>query len=166
MPNTTYLNLPYPGLTNAPNVPADLQALAQAVDALVGPWPTYNPTFAGTSFSLGNGSASGKFLQLGKRVDFIATLTVGSTTTIGTGLTVSLPGNHQNTGLKVNVGGQIFDTSANKNYAMFVEVITSGCFLRYLNGGAGGELASVSSTGPITFANGDIITVTGTYERV
>jgi len=34
MPTTPNLGLPYPGLTNAPNVPADIQALATALDVL------------------------------------------------------------------------------------------------------------------------------------
>jgi hypothetical protein len=32
MPNTTYLTLPYPALSNAPNVPQDMQNLATGVD--------------------------------------------------------------------------------------------------------------------------------------
>jgi hypothetical protein len=34
MPTTPNLGLPYPGLTNAPNGPADIQALAVALDAM------------------------------------------------------------------------------------------------------------------------------------
>lgn len=37
MPNTTNLGLPYPALSAAPNVPQDLQNLAQAVDTAAAP---------------------------------------------------------------------------------------------------------------------------------
>lgn len=42
MTTTPKLALPYPGLTNAPNVPADIQALAMAVDANV-PQVSWSP---------------------------------------------------------------------------------------------------------------------------
>jgi hypothetical protein len=42
MPTTSLLALPYPSLSSAPNVPQDLQNLAQAVDTKLGPpaWST------------------------------------------------------------------------------------------------------------------------------
>ncbi|MET0419318.1 MAG: hypothetical protein ABW022_25170 [Actinoplanes sp.] len=36
MPNTTYLTLPYPSLSNAPNVPQDIQNLASGLDGKLG----------------------------------------------------------------------------------------------------------------------------------
>jgi hypothetical protein len=36
LPNTTYLTLPYPALSNSPNVPQDLQNLASGVDTKLG----------------------------------------------------------------------------------------------------------------------------------
>jgi hypothetical protein len=55
MPTTTNLGLPYPGLTNAPNVPADIQALAVALDT---PRPgssyTASGSFVGNAGTTGN----------------------------------------------------------------------------------------------------------------
>jgi hypothetical protein len=42
VPNTTNLALPYPSLSSAPNVPQDIQALAEAVDSKVGS-PAWTP---------------------------------------------------------------------------------------------------------------------------
>lgn len=60
-----------------------------------GAWKTYTPVWAGTSNpSLGNGSIEGRYSQNGKTVDFSIVLTVGSTTTRGSGnWTFSLPVN-------------------------------------------------------------------------
>ena len=57
MPTTTNLALPYPGLTDAPNGPSAVQALAQAVDVLPGGLKAGNNM--GTPASVaGNGTPS------------------------------------------------------------------------------------------------------------
>jgi microcystin-dependent protein len=44
MPNTSRLNLPYPALTDPPNGPAAIQALAEALDAAITPAGTLQAT--------------------------------------------------------------------------------------------------------------------------
>jgi hypothetical protein len=53
----------------------------------LGAWTTYTPTWtsSGTAVSLGNGVLVGKYIQYGKTVHVRITLTMGSTTTFGTG---------------------------------------------------------------------------------
>jgi len=53
-------------------------------------WSSYSPTFGG-GFSIGNGTVSAKSVQIGKTVFGKIDITVGSTTTIGSGLTATLP---------------------------------------------------------------------------
>lgn len=50
-------------------------------------WGTYTPVWAATTTSptLGNGTIAGRFLQIGKTVHFSIKITIGSTTTLGSG---------------------------------------------------------------------------------
>jgi len=50
---TTYFNLPYPQLTDTPNVPRDIQALATAVDGLSIALKTGTLTISGATFHTG-----------------------------------------------------------------------------------------------------------------
>lgn len=52
-----------------------------------GAWVAYTPTWtaATTAPSIGNGSLTGRYMQAGKTVDFAITLSMGSTTSFGSG---------------------------------------------------------------------------------
>lgn len=50
---------------------------------------SYTPTFANTT--LGNGTVTGRYRQIGKYVYFYASFVLGSTSDVGTAATVSLP---------------------------------------------------------------------------
>ena len=62
------------------------QNVAAAINAF-GPWPAYTPTWtsAGTAPVLGNGTLIGAYIQIEHFVVARVTLTMGSTTTYGTG---------------------------------------------------------------------------------
>lgn len=87
MPNTSLSALPYPLLTDSNNPPADLQALATALDAKVTPQiASYTPVWSqanGTVLAVGNGTLAGQYIKIGRFVHFRLTLTRGSTTNIG-----------------------------------------------------------------------------------
>lgn len=55
--------------------------------ALGDPWTAYTPSWTadGTNPSLGNGTLSGRFMQAGKLLHWRISLTMGSTTTFGSG---------------------------------------------------------------------------------
>lgn len=80
-----------PALWTAGEIPsaAKMQAEVAALwTGLQAPWDTYTPswTASGTNPSLGNGSLTGRFFQMGKTiVSWSVNLTIGSTTTFGTG---------------------------------------------------------------------------------
>src|SRR5579864_7885838 len=60
----------------------------------MGAWASYTPSWTGSSTnpSLGNGSLTGRYTQIGKVVLFSVVLTAGSTTTYGSGFwTFTLP---------------------------------------------------------------------------
>lgn len=85
MPNTPRLGLPYPALTDAPNVPQHMQNLATAVDdRLGGTWTAFTLTDAGSSgITLGNATQQNFFKAFGNRlVAFRITVTLGSTSSV------------------------------------------------------------------------------------
>lgn len=90
MPSTTNAALPYPALTDPPNGPSQIQALAQALDTVVFPtvaWQAFTPTWTAATANptLGNGTLLGRYIKLGRYVNFYIGLTIGSTTVSGAG---------------------------------------------------------------------------------
>jgi len=66
---------------------AELDTLHDALAAIVEPWTTYVPvwTTTGTAPVLGNGTLTGNYSQDGKMIICRGCLTLGSTSTVGTG---------------------------------------------------------------------------------
>lgn len=99
MPTTANLGLTYPSLSNAPNVPQDIQTLAAGVDALFGSAYTgaYTPalTAASTNPTLGTGStATGRYAVLPGRWCVVRGVIAFGTTGVAAGsgqYFVSLP---------------------------------------------------------------------------
>jgi hypothetical protein len=87
MPTTPLAGIPYPALTDANNPPQDMQNLADWIDPLVKPQiQTYTPTWSqsdATTLSLGTGTLTGKYIQVGRLVQFRILLVRGSTTNFG-----------------------------------------------------------------------------------
>lgn len=62
------------------------------LNIIEGAWTDWTPTLLTTSYSLGNGSVKGRYIKVGKTVNFWAQINFGSTTAIGTGtLMFALP---------------------------------------------------------------------------
>jgi hypothetical protein len=91
MPSTTNLVLPYPALTAAPNVPADIQALADRLEAVFGVAAAGIPTAASTTYSPGWSAAtiltlsvnSGRYRRVGRLIQATGQLTASNTSAIG-----------------------------------------------------------------------------------
>jgi hypothetical protein len=133
--------------------------------ASVGPaWKTYTPTWTAstTNPTIGNGTITGHYLQIGKIVWFRANVQTGSTTTYGSGTySISIPvtsatANPNNTGHV-----RLSDSSAGQGYAGMGSIGASAMTLT-VQGAT--NLDNVTPTGPFTFANGDELRVWGFYE--
>lgn len=132
-------------------------------------WTTYTPTITadGGGFSLGNGTVSGRYKQLGKTVHFHAKFIYGSTTNPGSG--------HWNFSLPV--------TAQNANFTFAAAILDSGVawYGGIGNGNYTGSTTSfavnvtspnasvstwvvVGNGGPFTWGNADNITISGSYE--
>lgn len=139
--------------------------LAVGLAALMVPaWTAYTPswTSSGTAPAIGNGTITGAWSLVGKTLSFRIKLTMGSTTTFGTGnYSFSLPGGVTSAGEDQAVVAVLFDTSAGLRAHAAGLVLASGTTVsRIAVNNAGGA----SNTIPWTWANGDLITINGTIE--
>lgn len=58
-----------------------------------GAWTSYTPTF--TNLTVGNGTLVAKYCQIGKMMSINVSLKLGSTSSVGSGITMSMPGSGQ-----------------------------------------------------------------------
>lgn len=122
-------------------------------------WANYTPTFTSTGGTLGNGTLTGRYWQLGKLVTVVVKLTCGSTTNLGTTTPLfTLPVTAANTNangaaLLTNAGVALYN--AETRHASTTEVAIS-----YTTSPS----ASLSQTQPFTWGTGDTVTFTHTYE--
>jgi len=167
----TYL-LPYPESTDAPEVWTDVQNLAEAVDTALGDvdaraaWSSYTPawTSTGTAPALGNGTLTGAYKQVGSTVHVRIVLTLGSTSTVGTGsYRLSLP-----------VGGKVMsllsalfkDLSAGSTrYSGTAELASTGATGDNMRINVDTNQGAVGAAIPVVPANGDTLILCGTYEQ-
>ena len=129
-------------------------------------WSNYSPTWgASTNPAIVNGTIAGSYLQIGKTIHFKVAITMGSSTTYGSGAyTITLPVAPvvQNA---LPFVGELYDSSANANYPLWWTMSGSGTvFCKTLPSTAGNGFVNVTSTVPVTLATGDILIASGTYE--
>lgn len=134
--------------------------------AIGDPWTAYTPawTAATTNPVLGNGTLVGAYMQAGKFTSFWVLLTMGSTTTFGSGayfLTTPFAPVNQ----RWLFQGIARDASASASFPAFAEYdATLPLRLRALPTTAGNALSSISPTVPFTWAQSDTLLIHGTYE--
>lgn len=130
-------------------------------------WTAYTPNM-GTGWTLGNGTLNGYYALASKTVNYRIELVFGSTTVLATtSSTVSVPFSRGRTALAETIGLVVaFDTSASARFQgqhMFGPGVGTGPSIIFGDGTS--SATSVSGTRPFTWAVGDTITITGSYER-
>ena len=128
-----------------------------------GGYTSYTPTWTstGTAPALGNGTLTGSYSQIGKRVFFQLNLNAGSTTTFGTGsyifsLPVSITGGLCTSSVFTHAGS-VYLGEANVNTGSTFTILTQP---------AAGASAFMGATSPATWASGDSLIVVGTCQSV
>ena len=133
-------------------------------------WTSYTPAWSssGTQPVLNNGTSVGAWLSAGKLVHFRILITMGSTTTYGTGtyrFTVPTAALSLGAGSTINIAGLLTDTGTAIWGVQACRFISSTTIeLLAPTATADARLAVVAATVPYTFANTDIISISGTYE--
>ena len=140
--------------------------LGQDIDTSVGTgllaWTSWAPTLGGGWLN-GNGTWSADYVQLGKTVHVRASFTVGSTTTKGTDMRVTLP---VTSAWSSTVWNCYSSVAGSTQYALLAR-LESTTSLRIITQNAAGTYLSVTqitSTVPGTWATGDSIAFQITYE--
>jgi len=146
-----------------------IATLGSAIDTSVGTglkaWTAFTPTISG-GWAVGNGTWVAYYSQLGKNVDAYGEFTVGSTTTKGTGLTISLP---PSLPVRVNQNQSWFTsmlaagTGNWKGSWRLASTTTMTLTTLFVSGTGIGE-ASITSTVPATWATGDKVRFQINYE--
>lgn len=171
MPDTTDVyDLVYPLGTEPANGAGDIKALAESVEEALeglGTWETYTPswTAASTNPAIGNGTISGEHCTNADTVAVNIEITMGSTTTYGTGgvYNISLPVAAKH---RTMILGVLRDASVSASYLAFLEVAagSSTGTIRLTSGVSPVTLTTVSDTSPVTWATGDIFAFNGVYQ--
>jgi len=127
-----------------------------------GTYTTYTPTFV--NFTLGNGTAVGRYLQIGKVVLVEIKVTLGSTSSMGTDPYILLPVNAaMTTSVQANVTLQ--DAGTGEYVGAAGNPFNDS--LRLFAVGASGSYANyvlITPTIPFTWATNDIFSIKATYE--
>lgn len=121
-------------------------------------WTSFTPTIG--NFTTGNGTIAAAYMQAGKLTTFRIKVTLGSSSAVTGSLTATLPANATATR---TVSGLVmmYDSSAGAsgyNGGWAFNSSTSTLLLRT------DASATVNATVPFTWATGDELVITGTYE--
>lgn len=143
------------GITSAQLVPA----------AWLAAWTSWSPTW--TNLTVGNGTLTARYVQMGKTIHFYLKLVLGSTSSIGGSVDFTLPA-APSVGT-ANVDHPFNVTILDSGTAQFggATVFSSGSTVTLKVESVGGTyntLTNFSSTVPMTWTTGDAFVVTGTYE--
>jgi hypothetical protein len=136
---------------------------ATKADFPEGAWQTWAPTLGG-GWANGNGVWTALYAQIGKTVFITGKFTIGSTTTIGTDLNVSLPVNTSGSGVVYLGTSRLVGNMGMCVVAISAPTITT---LRAITvSGSNIEQTTITSTIPVTWTAGMAIEFSLTYQGV
>jgi hypothetical protein len=139
-----------------------LTGSARTGPAWTGPWQSFTPTVSG-ALTLGNGTTVGKYRLTGKTCTWYATVTLGSTSAMGSGvLTLALPFAAASVNPSNVVQAKAFHVGFNWYQLTAYQFTTTTADIQAL--AAGGAFAVFGASVPFAWANNDVVNVGGTYE--
>src|SRR5574343_457757 len=155
------------GLSASVGTLSNTDTILQAFNKIAGlidneSWVSFTPAFTG--FTLGNGTATGRYKRLGKTIIVSCKVTIGSTSVFGTSFNfeyTNLPNVRDNRAELSKV--TIRDVSTGNNYPcdkIFKQIVCYNAASTYLG------YSSLSSTIPFTWATGDEIYINLLYEEI
>lgn len=150
------------------NKPADTYEIGGNQDGIP-TWRTWTPVIgnigAGTNWSLGNGTLTGRYIKIGRTIHWTAVLTLGTTSVAGTNqLTLSLPVAASAAHHEDPIIGQAVEQGVNAFVLSGGWISTTVVIPQTI--GASGVLGAVTATTPFTWngARADQVYLSGTYE--
>lgn len=133
-------------------------------------WTAYTPTWtaATTNPSIGNGTLAGRYTQIGKTCVLVIGLTMGSTTTYGSGeWSFSLPKTAKNTSGINYYGVAHIRNAGTANYERVAQIappVSTTVINTFIDPTSGSNSFNISSTVPFTWGDGDALGIEITYE--
>lgn len=128
-------------------------------------WQAWTPTYA--NITVGNGTVVAKYKQVGKTVFAKFVFTLGSTSSVSSASTISLPVtsvSDYTTAVSAIGSGIIEDAGTADWLGIPVWISTTTFTLFTSNTSTDNRIVRVTNAKPMSWANGDIISVTITYE--
>ena len=132
-----------------------------------GAWTAYTPVLSGTGWSIGNGSSTGSYTQIGKTVFFRGIISFGSTSTFGGSgvLEASLPvTSAASGGIDSALGHAIVYHPSTGVYFCGFRGAGSGKIVFHYPSNTSGLASYFIGNSPFAWASGDVIYFSGTYE--
>lgn len=133
--------------------------------AIGDPWTSYTPTWGGSTTNpvIGNGTIAGAYMLAGKLCHYRLLITMGSTTTYGSGYyTFTLPTTsatgYSAFGAPLGTGFCLDTSAGTLNYFQARKDNNTRVILTTATG------TNVTNASPYTWATGDQIEITGTFE--
>lgn len=129
-----------------------------------GAWTTWTPTF--TNFTLGNGTVTAKYVQIGKFVACRITILLGSTSSFSGAISLSVPVTAVEMGSIPAIGTVTYLDAGTASYPGHIRQDgANGVSLTvFVTSGTYGSEAGVGASVPFTWANTDVINGTFLYE--
>lgn len=129
-----------------------------------GSYTTFTPTY--TSLTVGNGTNTGKYLQIGKLVHVTTQFIFGSTSSItGSPVRHNFPITAANSQNQIIGQAYILDAGTQDYPGFLIKAGTDNCLISVSNSaGTYANLASMSSTIPFTWTTNDQISLSYVYE--
>ena len=147
-----------------------MRTLGQEIDTSVGTgllaWQTYAPTLSG-GWANGNGTWTARYAQLGKTVFVRGKFVVGSLTTKGTGLTISLPVTATAAAVEsTSIPPALAQAGGSNTQLLFGYIGTTSTFTLFAMNAAGTYLTRTNVTAaiPAAWATSDEINFHFTYQ--
>jgi len=144
-----------------------IRTLGNAIDTSTGTgllaWQTYTPVLS-NGWSGGNGTWTARYVQIGKTVHVSAYFVIGSTTTKGAGMNISLPVTAFNSAMQIN--GKVYGSIAGNLYPLDFTALTSTTIAikTIVTNGTYGVFNDVTGTTPATWNTNDVIYFGLTYQ--
>lgn len=160
-----------PNIFTAGTAPAaaEFNKVRDSLKAIGDPWTSYTPTWtaATTNPTIGNGTITGNYILAGKLCHFRAIVTIGSTTTLGTGAyQLTLPFAPVSGGYPITFPAVAYVTGPASSFPLraLSRQATTALDLLADPATAGASWRTVTQTIPTAWAAGNNISVSGTYE--
>lgn len=127
-------------------------------------WQSWTPTL--TNLTLGNGTVTAKYRQIGKTVHFHFTFTWGTTSAVSGTPTFSLPVTAVAQNVYIIIGRCTLNDTGTRQFLGFVNQAstTTANIFAEASDVSFSYAFGITSTIPFTWTNTDVMTASGTYE--